>query len=77
MPVQHVQRGNEELMGILLFVTGEVTCVRPHQVEQAVWNVWCRLSAVELWEDKNTAHCSALPDFQDMKHPLHKYSLDL
>ena len=35
MLVQHVQRGDEELVGVLLLVAGQVAGVRPHQVQQA------------------------------------------
>ena len=39
MPVQDVQCCNEELVGVLLLVAGQVTGVGPHQVEEAEWDV--------------------------------------
>lgn len=40
VPVEDVQGCNEELMCVLLLITRQVPGVRPHQVQQLVWNVW-------------------------------------
>ena len=46
--VQHVQCGDEELVGVLLLVAGQVAGVRPHQVQQAEGDVGRAVSRVEL-----------------------------
>ena len=46
--VQHVQRRDEELVGVLLLVAGQVACVGPHQVQQAEGNVGRAVARVEL-----------------------------
>lgn len=48
VPVQYVQRGDEELVSILLLITREVTCVGPHQVQQPEGNVGRTVARVEL-----------------------------
>lgn len=48
VPVQHVQRGDEELVGVLLLVACQVTCVSPHQVQQPEGNVGRPVARVEL-----------------------------
>ena len=46
--MQHIQRRDEELVGILLLVARQVACMCPHQVEQAVRGVWGPYTGVEL-----------------------------
>lgn len=48
VPVQHVQRGDEELVGVLLLVACQVTRVSPHQVQQPEGNVGRPVARVEL-----------------------------
>lgn len=48
--MQYIQCCNEELVGILLLVACEVTCVSPHQVQQPEWNVGRTVARVELGE---------------------------
>lgn len=48
VPMQYIQCCNEELMGILLLVACEVTCMSPHQVQQPEWNVGRTVARVEL-----------------------------
>ncbi|KAG7242866.1 hypothetical protein INR49_018121 [Caranx melampygus] len=44
----YVQRCDEELVGVLLLVACEVTCVSPHQVQQPEGNVGRTMARVEL-----------------------------
>lgn len=37
--VQDIQCCNEELVGVLLLIAGQVTGVGPHEVEEAEWDV--------------------------------------
>lgn len=48
VPVQHVQRRDQELVGVLLLVACEVTRVSPHQVQQPEGNVGRTVARVEL-----------------------------
>ena len=48
MLVQHVERGDQELMGVLLFITRQVTSVRPDQMKQSVRRVRHAGARVEL-----------------------------
>lgn len=48
MPVQYIQRCDEELVGVLLLVACEVACVSPHQVQQPEGNVGRTVARVEL-----------------------------
>ena len=50
--MEHVQRGDEELVGVLLLVAGQMAGVRPHQVEELEGNVGRTLSRVELGKEK-------------------------
>lgn len=40
MPMQDIQSGNQELMGIMLFVTGEVLGMRPDEMQQSMGHIW-------------------------------------
>jgi len=53
--VQNVERGNEELVRVLLFVASEVPCVRPDEMKQPVWSVRHACSRVEL-DTKHRQH---------------------
>ena len=46
--MQHVQGRNEELVGVLLLVAGQVAGMRPHQVEELEGNMGRALTRVEL-----------------------------
>lgn len=46
--VQDVQRGDQELVGVLLLVAGQVAGVGPHQVEQAERDMRRAAARVEL-----------------------------
>lgn len=48
VPVQHIQRCNKELVGILLLIACKVTCMGPHQVQQPEGNVGRTVARVEL-----------------------------
>ena len=48
VPVQHVQRGDEELVCVLLLVAGQVFGMGPHQVQQPEGNVGRPVAGVEL-----------------------------
>lgn len=40
MSVKDVQRRDEELVGVLLLVAGQVTGMGPHQMKEAEGDVW-------------------------------------
>lgn len=48
--VQHVQRGDEELVRVLLFVPGQVTGVVPDQMQESVQRKGATVAVVELLE---------------------------
>lgn len=48
VPVQHIQRCDKELVGILLLIARKVTCMGPHQVQQPEGNVGRTVARVEL-----------------------------
>ena len=56
VPVQHVQRGDEELVCVLLLVAGQVFGVGPHQVQQPEGNVGRPVSGVELADTQHQTH---------------------
>lgn len=57
VPVQHVQRRDQELVGVLLLVACEVTRVSPHQVQQPEGNVGRPVARVELGARKGRMAC--------------------
>lgn len=57
VPVQHVQRRDQELVGVLLLVACEVTRVSPHQVQQPEGNVWRTVARVELGSKEGRMAC--------------------
>jgi len=57
VPVQHVQRGDEELVRVLLLVAGQVARVRPDEVQQRLQQQGRLRAAVELLkQSRNLAH---------------------
>lgn len=48
VPVQDVQRRDEEFVGVLLLVPRQVPGVSPHQVQQLVWDVGGPVPRVKL-----------------------------
>lgn len=48
--VQHVQRGNEELLGVLLLVARQMARMVPDQMEQTMQRQWHRHARIELLE---------------------------
>ena len=60
MLMEDVERGDEELVRVLLFVARQVACVRPHQVQQSVRCVWCAHPTVEL-QQPHTYHMHIRP----------------
>lgn len=48
MPVQDIQGCDQELVGVLLLVAGQVTGVSPHQVQETEGDVRRTVARVEL-----------------------------
>lgn len=48
MLVKYVQRSDEELVSILLFVSGQMTRVGPHEMQQAVRRMRSAYARIEL-----------------------------
>jgi hypothetical protein len=49
--MQKIESRYEELMGVLLLISGQVAGILPNQNEQVVERYWRRLSRVELLKD--------------------------
>lgn len=53
MAMQNVECRDEELVRVLLLVSGQVSRMRPHQMQQTVWRVRGAQSTIKLQHISN------------------------
>lgn len=78
MAMEDVQRSDEEFMGVLLLVTGQVAGVRPDQVQQPVQSQRCFVSRVKLakFENRNVVNTLRRMSFYCIIQRNQRYLID-